>query len=490
MRLISCLLLYVLFFQANAQGYYVCYFKDKPHEDISSYALSKKSIERKQLRLTPFDNRDYPVYNTYLDSVASKAFVKMTSRWLNAVLVYGDEQDKNNLENLSFVDSISFLTQYSGGVQQFSSANIEGEDVVLNQNILEDINEKGSGVSIAVFDGGFLGVNAVEAFQPLFNENRIKTYNLLDTNSVYRYHKHGTQVVSIIGSTDFGIAPKADFYLFTTEAVQIESRLEEFYWLKAAEMADSIGVDIINSSLGYNYEHDFKEEDYSKKDLDGKTSLIAMAASISVEKGMVVVTTAGNEGESDWQTLTTPGDVESIITVGSIDSDLNKSSFSSVGPTADGRSKPDICAKGSNVRTLNNKGVVVFDNGTSFSAPVVTSICALILEHYPSYSPEKVKKELLRLGHLYPVKNNDVGFGAIDIEKLLDLVGLSTSILGLNELKEMKNVFLYSVTGQLVFEGNGKNIELTQMPLIFLGLVKERGEFKRVKVFNYLGQGN
>lgn len=490
MKLTSFLLLLVFIFQAKGQEHYICYFKDKPHSGTSEYSLSVKSVQRKELRLTSLDQRDIAVYNPYLDSLKSKVIVEMTSRWLNAALVFGEEQEVSNLENLEYIDSVSFLSRSSGGIQRTNFGNIDGDDIVLNQNILGDINEKGAGVSIAVFDGGFSGVNTIGSFQPLFDESRVVGYNIIDTNSVYRYHQHGTQVFSIMASTDFGITPEADYYLFTTEVVAIESRLEEFYWLRAAEMADSIGVDIINSSLGYNYEHDFSEEDYSKKDLDGNSSLIAKAARIAVEKGIVVVTTAGNEGESSWGTLTTPGDVESVITVGSIKGDLNRSLFSSVGPTADGRIKPDICARGGNVRTLDDQGSFFYDYGTSFSAPVITSICALILEHYPSYSPLKVKNEIIRLGHLYPESNSNVGYGALDIEKLFDLVGLSTSELSIKELKAMSNVELYEITGKLIFQGKGKDINFGRLPVVFLGLTHENNKTRRFKVVNHLSQGN
>lgn len=483
---ISVIALFFLFQTALGQEHYLCFFKDKPHADTSVYSLSSKSIQRKQLRSTILDQKDVGVYPLYRDSLKTLG-VKVIdeSRWFNAALIFGDSIEVVNLKSLAFVDSVSLLTKHNNGIQEVTEGGLSGEERVLSEELLLGIPENGTGVSIAVFDGGFSGYTSIPEFQHLRDENRVRAFDLLtNEESVDRYHGHGTQVLSIMASSGFGFSSKADYSLFITEDVTSETRLEEFNWLKAAEIADSLGVDIISSSLGYNEGHDLISDDYELIEMNGKTSLIARAANIAVEKGIVVITSVGNEGESSWGRVVTPGDAFDVITVGSVDNDLKKSFFSSVGPTFDVRLKPEICVRAEDVRALDSLGGVAYVYGTSFAVPVITSCVALLLEQNPSLTPLEVKRKIIEAGHLYPMSNNNVGYGVLDVKKLFDALGFHLEVLSVSKLFEHEQVLIYSLEGNLIFKGKLTDSELKNLPPFFLVKTMNGHKVQVAKVVN------
>jgi hypothetical protein len=190
-----------------------------------------------------------------------------------------------------------------------------------------------------------------------------------------------------------GSSPDAIYYLMCTEDDITESPLEELFWLMAAEFCDSIGVDMIQSSLGYN---EFDEEAYSHqiKQLDGKTTLISKAASVAVSKGIVVVNSAGNEGDKDWRFIAAPADVEGVITVGGVDMFGNMAMFSSQGPTADKRVKPDVSAMAEGTFSISASGVVNKGNGTSYATPLISGMVACLLQAFPNATPDEIRHAL------------------------------------------------------------------------------------------------
>jgi subtilisin family serine protease len=248
---------------------------------------------------------------------------------------------------------------------------------------------RGEGMVIAVFDAGFEGVNVIEPFQHIFSEGRLNTdvsYDFVyDAPDVFRHDDHGTAVFSVIAaySADAftGGAYKANYQLYVTEDVGSEYRIEEYNWLFAAERADSAGVDIINSSLGYNT-FDDSDMNYSKAELDGKTAVVSQAAQLASERGIIVVASAGNEGNNSWGLITPPADNEYVLVAAGVNDGGVRSQTSSTGPSSDGRIKPDVAALGVSVSVVRPSGSIGTMSGTSFSAPLITSLVAGVWQRY------------------------------------------------------------------------------------------------------------
>ena len=249
---------------------------------------------------------------------------------------------------------------------------------------------RGEGMTIAFLDGGFMGVNTTAAFQELFNEGRyddVVSHDFVrNTDNVFQYDDHGSQVFSVIAANiadDFtGGAYKANFQLFVTEDASSEYRVEEYNWLFAAERADSAGVDIISSSLGY-YDFDIASMNYSTAQMDGKTAVVTQAAQWAADRGIVVVTSAGNEGNiPSWRIITAPADGADVVAVANLTPQGVASSSSSRGPAADGRIKPDLAALGSGVTVVQDNGAIGTASGTSLAAPLITSLIAGVWQNF------------------------------------------------------------------------------------------------------------
>jgi len=273
---------------------------------------------------------------------------------------------------------------------------------------------------VAIFDAGFNRANELEYLKPLFSENRVlDTHDFISRNSnVYDDDSHGLNVLSIIASnqpgTMIGAAFKANFVLYRTENVLMETPYEEVTWLLAAERADSIGVDVINSSLGYNtFEGEFNTSayNYTYQNLDGKTTIVSRAARIATRKGILVVNSAGNEGNKAWKYITAPADVDSVLSVGATTLDKSYALFSSVGPNAIGQQKPDVSAVGSGTVFGNSNGNVTTGNGTSYSAPLIAGLATILWQAFPNLTAQEIIQALKKSGHLAGTPDNLLGFG-------------------------------------------------------------------------------
>jgi subtilisin family serine protease len=245
---------------------------------------------------------------------------------------------------------------------------------------------------------------------------------------------------------------QAQYILCITEDVSSEFRIEEYNWIRAAEFSDSLGVDIINSSLGYNI-FDDPEMNYSKEDLDGKTAVITIGASMAAYKGILVISSAGNEGNGNWETLTAPADAAGTIAVGSVTNGLIKSSFSSTGPTFDGRLKPDLVAFGSGVTLWRKVEGPTTSSGTSFTSPQIAALAAGLWEARPEWTREQIIQNLLNSGTMAEAPNMEVGFG---IPNFLD--AYYGEILDLEEYKESELAVVYPnpLDGNQLFVEFGK----------------------------------
>lgn len=401
------------------------FFSDKKGVDFDPYTFfDPKAIERRQkLGLSLFDTLDYPVSDAYLHRLGDYVdSVGLVSRWFNAAYVYASALQISEVEQLAFVDSVRpaslRLLLASNEKDTDEHALLAKADTALlntqlrhmSGTMFHENNYFGQGVRIAVFDAGFRGVKTHPAFTHLVDDGRIiATYDFhRQRENVYVSSTHGTMVLSAIaGLLDgqpMGLAPGAEFLLARTE-IRREPLAEEKYWLAAVEWADQHGADIINSSLGYIYHRYYPEE------MDGQTSLVARAAHIAARKGILIVNSAGNQGNDEhWRIIVTPADADSVLTVGALDyPSMLRASYSSLGPTADGRMKPNVSALGSVVATSRRQ--LAKPQGTSFASPLVTGFAACLMQMYPTWSNMDIFNAIERSATLYPYYDYAHGHG-------------------------------------------------------------------------------
>ena len=365
--------------------------------------------------------QDLPVDPGYVQQIAAIDSVKVhyASKWFNAISITADSTLLPQILDLPFVLDLQAVRSFREEVdrQILITKNQGKSSAQLEQIGLEAahfLGHSGDGVHIGVFDSGFTLADALPVFQPIWSEGRvISAVDLYDGDGWVFHHHHGTYVWSILaGDADelTGASPDADYSLFRTEVTGLERRLEEDNWVVAAEKADSMGVEIINSSLGYS-SFDVPDQSYSPMDMDGETTRISRAAQIATEKGILVVSSAGNSGNSDWRIITAPADARDVLSVGAVDADGQHASFSSHGPTADGRIKPEVCATGFKTTFAHTDGSYPQGNGTSFSAPLISGLAACLMEAKPEASAMEVRQAIIESAHLYANPNDSMGFG-------------------------------------------------------------------------------
>ena len=425
--------------QSLPQNRYVVFLSDKEGTayslDRPLEYLSPAALERRALQGIALDSSDLPVNADYVAQLAEAgAEVYYTSRWLNAVMVDGD-QDADAYRALSFVDRVELIkptrseggrkkqgSSYAGASPSAATENAEAQLLNVLQNEMLGIDAMhqagytGQGVSVAVFDGGFKGVDTVSYFRHLYeNGQMIPGYDFVGNSpDVYRYGQHGTEALSCIAAYQPGVleagAYEANIMLCITEESGSEYRVEEYNWLFAAEMADSAGIDIISTSLGYTT-FDDPAMNYEYEDLDGNTAVITRAVNLAAQKGILCVISAGNEGSGRWRYVSPPADAIDVLSVGAVSSSGDRVSFSSFGPTADGRVKPDVSALGLQTVVVNSRGEVVRSNGTSFSAPLITGLTAGVWEAFPGETNLEIIERIRLAGNSSLAPNNELGYG-------------------------------------------------------------------------------
>ncbi len=432
-RVLVLLSIAITFSVAAQTDRYFVTFKDKNNSAFSISAplqfLSQKSIDRRKKQNIAVTMDDLPVNSGYVTQIKSTgAKIFFTSKWWNGLLIQTDNATLQIIKALPFVLKTELVAPGSkllGGRQpqmdreeQAVSSTNESQ-LQLQQLSLDKMQEEGyhgEGVNIAQFDSGWIGVNVASPFAHLFQEGRIKdVFNFVNNSTnVYTDDNHGTEVLSVMGAYIAGVftggAYKANFYLFQTEDKVTEYRIEEYNWAFAAERADSIGVDVINSSLGYNV-FDDPSMNYSYANMNGKTTVISITARMAVERGMMVVCSAGNEGNKSWKFVTAPADVEGVLAVGSISSLGTISAFSSVGPTNDGRLKPDVVALGSGTTVIKSDGNIGTASGTSLSSPLVACLAAGLVQAFPTLAPKQLYNSIKNSGNQAGNPNNLLGYG-------------------------------------------------------------------------------
>jgi subtilisin family serine protease len=434
--------------KVEAQDRYAVFYKYKPQESLSlenpQGFLTSKAIQRRNREGVQVDSLDLPVSQKYVDQVFDIAhYILYQSKWMNASLVVTDETGVDELESLPFVDRVELVGKgyipnpnarvgkriYASTTMKIcppggkASRKLESQELPSDfQNNLigiPDMHEEGffgDGITVAVFDAGFPGANTATALAYLFSNGQvIATRDFVRpwNENVYQDNQHGTNVLSLIASNESQTlvagAPNADFVLLMTEEIATEYPIEEYNWLRAAEFADSLGVDIINSSLGY-WDFDDASMNHTLEELDGQTTVITKAANLASERGILVVNSVGNYGPQT-STLVAPSDSPNVLAIGSVKQDLDVSAFSSRGPTGDGRIKPDLVAFGSGAALIRSNGAVGYANGTSFSAPQITALAAGLWQARPEWTREDLILNLLRSATQYEKPDNILGFG-------------------------------------------------------------------------------
>ena len=473
------------------------YFKDKPNAQLflnkPSDMLSQRSLDRRTNQNIALSTTDVPIEKTYTNQIKASIGIKIMaqSKWLNALHIRGTQTDILALKSLSFVDKVVFANKALNSTAKkavaykevqtndklktnidYTYGNSASQIQMLNGQVLHKQNYTGSGKIIAVLDAGFPGVNTAQPFQNLQTKNQILGgYDFVNRNTnFYTGDDHGTLVLSTMGGYKenalIGTAPDASYYLFITENDAVENPVEESLWVEAAEKADSLGVDIITTSLGYfagftnpNYNHTYS-------DMNGTTNFMSRGAEIAFSKGIIVVASAGNEGRDAEPHIGSPADAVSVITVGSVDSSKIKSNFSSIGPSFDNRIKPDVMAQGTATVVSDASGAIGTSNGTSFSCPVMAGMIACLWQAFPTKTNKEIRQMLLQISDRYAAPNNNYGYGIPNFGSTLGVDSFQNDIIfsvfpnpsktTVSFLSSNENytatVSIYSVLGQKIIE--------------------------------------
>jgi hypothetical protein len=405
--------------------------------------LSQEAIDRRRNEGIPVDETDLPIARSCLDTLAALGAEPVaTSKWFSTVVVAcADSLIAQRLSQLPIVDSVKWVwkgERHTAGkaspatthdTVRLSPADepqtkpygyAEKQIKMLNGIRLHKKGYRGKGMKVAVIDAGFLNVDRMTVFDSL---DLVGTYNVVSPGeSVFTDDDHGAKVLSCLAANAPGImigtAPEASYWLIKSEDNRSEYPIEEDYWTAAVEFADSAGVKVISSSLGY-FSFDEKNLDYHPSMLDGKTALITQAAGKAADKGILLFISAGNEGGGSWGKLTFPSDAEQALTVGSITASKERSVFSSTGPTADMRIKPDVVALGTNCTVIDSTGNVRHSNGTSFSTPIVAGLGICLWQARPRLNNRDIIRLIQRSSSQYDRPDGQLGYGLPNMYKAL-----------------------------------------------------------------------
>ena len=399
--------------------------------------LSERAIERRNRQQLPVDSTDLPLSSVYMEELKGMGAKLVTSsKWNNTVVLeVTDTLLMDEVLKKSFIGHVKKVwmqpdntparnrqrkKEVTNDVKEsgyhygkaFRQISIHGGDS------LHAIGFTGKGMHVAVIDAGFYNADYIKFFKKM---DLLGTRDFVNPESdIYAEHSHGMKVLSCMAANTkdafVGTAPEASYWLFRSEDQDTEQPIEEDYWAAAIEFADSVGVDVVNTSLGY-YEFDEGYPAYRYRDLDGHTSLMSHSASMAANKGMVVVCSAGNSGADTWKKVTPPGDSENVITVGALTKELKNADFSSVGHTTDGRVKPDVMAIGVNSVVSDNDGSVSKANGTSFASPILCGVVTCFWQACPWLTAKEVVKAVQQAGDRVEYPDNIYGYGVPNLWK-------------------------------------------------------------------------
>ncbi len=438
---------------------------DSPYSiDAPEEYLSQRALDRRARLGIAIDEYDIPVNPQYLQAVADcGATLINPSKWLNGVSVYASSSTiidainaldfvevVRNCENhpeaqLRKEENLSFEMKNSGLARNAKDFYGGAHDQVyqLKVNQLHDMGYDGTGVVIAVLDGGFEGTDIHSCFDNMRQEGRLLGTRdfVYGSTSVYTQSTHGTSCLSTMGAYDpnnmVGTAPKASYYLFHTEDGDQENIIEEYNWVSGAEYADSLGVDVCSTSLGY-IDFDMSQWNHPLEHYDGHTAPMTIGAEIAASRGIICMNSAGNEYDG-YCTLGIPADAEHILTVGAVDANGNRADFSSVGPTYDGRIKPDVMAMGEDTYVASGNpggwwGDYYNGSGTSFSCPVLAGAVACLRQAFPYASVQEICDVVRQCGNRADNPDSKYGYGIPDFSAAFEVLHVDDTFTAQNNI--------------------------------------------------------
>ncbi|HNQ67268.1 MAG TPA: S8/S53 family peptidase [Bacteroidales bacterium] len=447
----TLLLFFILFFSLTvssqvAPNKYYIEFTDKNNNNFSlerpEEFLSERSLQRRANQNIELDLSDLPVTQIYIDSLESLGLeVINVSKWFNSATIY--TLDSLLMDTINYLGFVSNSAKYkpiqtnkvavpesykipreiktgSKNTNYYNYGTSADQIYMHNGQVMHNNGFRGQGMLIAVTDAGYLGLPDLPAFDSLFEAERvISTRNFVHGGDiVFGYSTHGMRVLSILAGNSpenlIGSAPEANYLLIMSEDPDSENIIEEINWISAAEYADSMGADIINVSLGY-LDFDMPEYNHSYQTMDGKTAIISIAAGIASSKGMIIVASAANSGDDPihpW--INSPGDADNILTAGAVWSNQAYAAFSSIGPSYDGRVKPDIVAMGAGTTNQELDGSFGQGNGTSFSSPILSGLVACLWQQFPDKTNQEIMDAIRKSSHLYNSPTDYLGYGIPD----------------------------------------------------------------------------
>ena len=438
---------------------------DSPYSiDAPEEYLSQRALDRRARLGIAIDEYDIPVNPQYLQAVADcGATLINPSKWLNGVSIYASSSTiidainaldfvevVRNCENhpeaqLRKEENLSFEMKNSGLARNAKDFYGGAHDQVyqLKVNQLHDMGYDGTGVVIAVLDGGFEGTDIHSCFDNMRQEGRLLGTRdfVYGSTSVYTQSTHGTSCLSTMGAYDpnnmVGTAPKASYYLFHTEDGDQENIIEEYNWVSGAEYADSLGVDVCSTSLGY-IDFDMSQWNHPLEHYDGHTAPMTIGAEIAASRGIICMNSAGNEYDG-YCTLGIPADAEHILTVGAVDANGNRADFSSVGPTYDGRIKPDVMAMGEDTYVASGNpggwwGDYYNGSGTSFSCPVLAGAVACLRQAFPYASVQEICDVVRQCGNRADNPDSKYGYGIPDFSAAFEVLHVDDTFTAQNNI--------------------------------------------------------
>jgi serine protease AprX len=454
--LLSLISLLVANEDANAQSKYVIKLKDKLGTPYSisnpSQFLSARSIARRTRQRIAIDETDLPITPRYIDSIRKAGAVTIlnVSKWLNQVCI-----QTNDAAALTKIMSFPFV-QGSQQVRRTSSATVPVKDkfervenslsssssqrttadvlsygnsaTQIKMHEGEFLHNKGfhgQGMMMAIMDAGFFRYQTITAFDSVRVNGQIKeTYDfVLNENSVNEDDAHGMYCFSIIAGNWptklVGSCPKADFYLYRTEDVSSEYPIEEQNWIAAAERADSIGVDVFSTSLGYTT-FDNPAYNHTYAQMDGNTTMITRASDLASKKGIIVITAAGNEGGSAWRYISAPADADSCIAVGAVTSTGVPANFTSYGPSSDNQVKPTVASMGVATAIAGTNNQPTAGNGTSFATPNLAGLVTCLWQAFPDFTNMEIIEAVKRSSNNFTTPNDRIGYGIPNFRKAFE----------------------------------------------------------------------
>ena len=466
---------------------YIIQFKDKAGTPFNinnpSAFLSAKSIQRRVKQNIPIDSTDLPITPRYIDSVrlAGNVIIINKSKWLNEVCIQTtDATALAKINRLPFVVSsnpvmriqqgnrevIETRNKFNEEIYQTTTSNLVTRSMadVFNYGnsyaqihihegeFLHNAGFRGEGMLLAMFDAGYRNYLTISAFDSVRNNNQVvETYDFVKNEiSVNEDDAHGMFCFSIIAANWpgqlVGSCPKAKFYLYRTEDAATEYPIEEQNWAAAAERADSIGVDVFSTSLGYTT-FDNPVFNHTYADMNGKITIIARANALAAKKGIISIVAAGNDGNNSWHYISSPADADSIVTVGAVTIAGVPATFSSYGPSSDGRIKPTVASvgQGTAIAGLNNQPT--FGNGTSFATPNLAGLITCFWQAFPEFTNMEIIEALKRSSSIYTKPNDRIGYGVPNFHKAYDdlvqqrVLRNANTILGNNRIKAYPNPF-------------------------------------------------